>query len=205
MALKDKIERVHNDTDFKISFAGVTEEGEFVYDRTNGTVQPGLEYHIHYTKNKEEVYMLGGSHTPTSKIIRKIRGPKTLFSRYNELKTLSRKKYPSITPGYPTEADYRIGSFQRYFAKSLTISDAPVFEISHADYEIKNTSFDFIEIKWRITGEKDEVARVNGVTTINANEEMSGVARQLSVLEFWRPSSDSIDLIENKLSLLRNS
>ena len=72
MALKDKIERVHKDTDFKISFAGVTEEGEFVYDRTNGTVQPGLEYHIHYTKNKEEVYMLGGSHTPTSKIIRKI-------------------------------------------------------------------------------------------------------------------------------------
>ena len=54
-----------------------------------------------------------------------------------------------------------------------------------------------------VTGEKDEVARVNGVTRINANEEMSGVARQLSVLEFWRPSSDSIDMIENKLSLLK--
>ena len=174
-----------------------------MYDQTNGTVQPGLEYHIHYTKNKEEVYMLGGSHTPTSKIIRKVGGKKTLFSRYSKLKTLSRQKYPSITPGYPTEADYRIGSFQRYFAKSLTISDAPVFEVSREDFEISNTSFDFIEVKWRIKGEKNEVARINGVATFNANEKMPGVARQLSVLEFWRPPSDSIDLIENKLSLLK--
>ena len=65
--LKEDMERVHENTDFKVNFAGVTQMGEFRYTH-GGSVQPGLEYHIHYTNDKKEVYMTGGIHNSSSKI-----------------------------------------------------------------------------------------------------------------------------------------
>ena len=73
---KQEIKKIHNNTDFKIEFAGITQLGEFRYEH-GGTVQPGLEYHIHYMNNKREVYMTEGSHTNSSKIILKVGGKKT--------------------------------------------------------------------------------------------------------------------------------
>tara|TARA_R110002020_G_scaffold10269_4_gene39561 strand:- start:4405 stop:5022 length:618 start_codon:yes stop_codon:yes gene_type:complete len=205
MANKDKIKKIHDNTDFKISFAGVTQEGEFRYDQHGGSVQPDLDYHIHYTKDKKEVYMLGGSHTPTSKIIRRVSGPQTLFSQYDSIKTLTRQEYPSITPAYPVDSDYRIGNFTRYFAKSITTSDAPIFEVSEQDFENKNTLFEFVSFKWRISGIREEVVRINSVTVKNVNDQMPGIGRILSVLEFWRPPSNSPQTIQNKLSLLKKT
>ena len=203
MANKEKIKQIHDDTDFKIPFAGITETGEFVYEQHNGRVQAGLEYHIHYTKDKKEVYMLGGSHTPTSKIIRKVSGPRTLFSKYTTLKVTNRQDYPSITPAFPSESDYGIGKFTRYFARALTSSDAPIFEISKDDFNNKNTLFEYVDFGWRITGIRDEVYSINNIAITLANERMPGIYRELSALQFWRPPANSPQTIENKLSLLR--
>ena len=68
---KREMMRVHKDTDFKVNPAGVTELGEFIYTH-GGSVQQFIEYHIHYTNNKKEVFMTGGVHNSSSKIIRKV-------------------------------------------------------------------------------------------------------------------------------------
>ena len=66
--LKEEMMKIHKNTDFKVNFAGVTQIGEFIYTH-GGSVRPGLEYHIHYTNDKEEVFMTGNTHNPSSKII----------------------------------------------------------------------------------------------------------------------------------------
>ena len=78
MSIKEEIKQIHENTDFKVSFAGITELNEFVYAGHNGSVQPGLEYHIHYTNDKREVYMTGGIHNESSRIIERINGKNTL-------------------------------------------------------------------------------------------------------------------------------
>ena len=81
---KEIIKKIHDSTDFKIEFAGVTKLGEFRYDH-GGSVQPGLDYHVHYTNSKQEVYMTGGSHTEGRKIIIKVGGKKTLIKQYKNI------------------------------------------------------------------------------------------------------------------------
>ena len=54
---REEIEKIHDNTDFREFFAGITEVGEFQY--TNGSsVQAGLEYHVHYTNDKQEVFIV---------------------------------------------------------------------------------------------------------------------------------------------------
>ena len=69
--LKREIEKIHDKTDFKVEFAGVTQLGEFKYSH-GGSVQPGMEYHIHYTNDKKEVFMTGAIHNSYSKIIKTV-------------------------------------------------------------------------------------------------------------------------------------
>ena len=69
--LKEEMMQIHENTDFKANFAGITQLGEFKYTH-GGSVKPGLEYHIHYTNDKEEVFMTGGTHNSSSKIIEKV-------------------------------------------------------------------------------------------------------------------------------------
>ena len=106
-SLKEQMYRVHINTDFVENNAGITTVGEFQYTH-GGLVRPGLEYHIHYTKDKREVYMTGGVHNSSSKIIEKIRSSKdirfdvnnykkTVYGRYSDVKTLNRENYPSKT------------------------------------------------------------------------------------------------------------
>ena len=57
-----------------------------------------------------------------------------------------------------------------------------------------------ISFKWRISGIREEVVRINSVTVKNVNDQMPGIGRILSVLEFWRPPSNSPQTIQNKLS-----
>ena len=63
--LNEDVQKIHENTDFKVSSAGVTKLGEFQYSH-GGRVAAGLSYHIHYTNSKEEVFMLGPSHNSTS-------------------------------------------------------------------------------------------------------------------------------------------
>ena len=46
---REDIKKIHDNTDFRVNFAGVTQLDEFVYEEHGGSVRPGLEYHVHYT------------------------------------------------------------------------------------------------------------------------------------------------------------
>ena len=201
---KDKNKAIHDKSDYRILFAGTTVEGEFTYEEHGGSVQPGLDYHVHYTDDKKEVFMLGGVHRPTSKIIVKSDN-QSLFTRYGSLVLNSKGKYPENKISSPSKADYRIGRFKRYFVKDLTQTDGQVFEITKEDFDDQNILFQYIEFNWRISGKKDEVERHNNLVLTVVNQTMPGIARKLSTFEYYRPPKNSPESLEKKLSLLRNS
>lgn len=200
---KEKVKKIHDSTDFKRSFAGVTQVGEFVYDEHESSVQPGLNYHVHYTNSKKEVFMLGGSHSPSSKIIKKVGGVKSLFTKYSDLTSNSKDKYPEgITP-IPKDSDYRIGSFTRYFTQLANDPTADIFEISEEDNDQQNNLFRYINFKWRISGTKSEVTRDNQKTMNNINSDFVGIIRKLFPLQLWKPKKNSPTDLQNKLLLLK--
>ena len=57
-AYRDKNKTIHDKSDFRVLFAGTTVEGEFTYEEHGGSVQPGLDYHVHYTNDKQEVFRM---------------------------------------------------------------------------------------------------------------------------------------------------
>ena len=199
---KEEIKQVHDNTDFKLNFAGITLLGEFVYSH-GGTVQPGLDYHIHYTNNKQEVYMIGGVDSESSRIVQKVGGTKTLFTQYTDVKVSTKEEYPVITPAYPSESDYSIGSITRYFTQKANNPNGAIFEISEEDFENQNSLFKYIDFEWRLSGTKQEVTRFNQITINAVNVDLPGISRHLFPLQYWRPPKNSPDDLQKKLLLLK--
>ena len=197
------VQLVHEDTDFRILFAGITEVGEFQYTH-GGVVKPGMEYHIHYTNNKEEVFMTGGAHTPSSKIIYKIGGTRSNFLDYIFLKgSESKMKYPKNISRIPTPSEYRIGYFTRFFARKVISTNASIIEVSQSDYEEQNNLFEYIRLQWTISGDKLAVGRENSKTLRSMNLILPGIKQFLNIYQHWRPAIGSQDYLEKKLSLRR--
>tara|TARA_B100000902_G_scaffold390052_1_gene438305 strand:- start:1175 stop:1795 length:621 start_codon:yes stop_codon:yes gene_type:complete len=198
--LKEEMMKIHEDTDFKVNFAGVTQLGEFKYTH-GGSVQPGLGYHIHYTNDKEEVFMTDDTHNSSSKIIEKVNGNQSLFSTYSELNSQVKEDYPSKHTPLPSESDYRIGTFKRYFAQKLNNVNGEIFEIKEEDNDI-NILFRYIVLDWRISGKKSEVIRDNQVTidSISRTRGNEQFRKILFPLQLWNPPKDSVDDIQEKLS-----
>ena len=198
--LKEDMERVHENTDFKVNFAGVTQMGEFRYTH-GGSVQPGLEYHIHYTNDKKEVYMTGGIHNSSSKIIERI-GSQSSFQRYTRLKQSSKSQYPRKHTPLPNDSDYNIGEISRYFCQKSNDKDSELFEVSIDNYDKQNNLFRYFEITWRISGKKSEVIRdnqslIDSISIIRGNEQLRKI---LFPLQYWNPPKDSVDDIQAKLN-----
>jgi len=199
--LKEEMMRVHEDTDFKTNFAGLTKSNEFEYTH-GGKVPAGLEYHIHYTNNKEEVFMTGGIHNSNSKIIEKVSGDVSLFSKYATLKPSIRDEYPQKITLNPSEADYRIGKITRYFTQKANNLFDEIFEISKEDYDNQNNLFRYVEFSWRISGTKSEVIRDN-TNTLNKLQQTrgnAGIIEKLNLLQFYKPPAGSVDDLTDKLS-----
>ena len=75
------------------------------------------------------MYLTGITDTSNSKIIKRVNN-KTMFSKYSSLKSLTRQKYPEVTPANPTDSDYRIGKITRYFTQKANDRNADIFEES---------------------------------------------------------------------------
>ena len=185
--LKEEAKQVHEDTDFKSSVVGITQPNEFKYTH-GGSVRPELEYHIHYTNTKREVFMTGGSHSTSSKIIEKIDGSKSLFSTYTKIKHSFKNEYPKKYNPIPSEGDYGGGSLNRYFTQKANNLNGELFEISKEDFDNKNTLFRYVKISWRLTGKKSEVIRdntrtINTFSTTRGNEELRKI---LSPSQLWK-------------------
>tara|TARA_Y100000361_G_C11158838_1_gene345853 strand:+ start:2985 stop:3602 length:618 start_codon:yes stop_codon:yes gene_type:complete len=197
--LKKDMEKVHEDTDFKIEFAGTTQTGEFFYTH-GGSVPSGLDYHIHYTNKKREVFMTGGIHNSESKIINRIIN-NSMFNTYSKLQNIKKQSYPSKSNPKPTESDYRIGTYKRYFAQKANNLDSELFEISQDNFEINNL-YRYISITWKVTGLKSEVFNFNTNQVLPLSEERGNeqLLNILSPLQYWNPPKGSVDDIQEKLS-----
>ena len=199
--LKKEMKKVHENTDFKVNFAGITQPNEFKYSH-GGSVRPGVEYHVHYTNDKKEVFMTGGFHNSNSKIIEKIDGSKSLFSTYTKIKNVVKNEYPKKYNPIPSEGDYGGGSLNRYFTQKANNLNGELFEISKEDFDNKNTLFRYVKISWRLTGKKSEVIRdntrtINTFSTTRGNEELRKI---LSPSQLWKAPKGSIDDVTSKLS-----
>jgi hypothetical protein len=161
-------------------------------------------YSVYYTLNKDEVYLTGVTNTSNSKVIEKV-SDKTLFGRYKDLKSLIRIPYPKPTPTKPSESDYRIGEITRYFTQMANDNSKPIFEISKKDFGVPNSLYKYTEFQWRISGTKEEVSRDNRVTIKALERAYSGISNVLFPLQHWKPSKDSVDDLQKKLSLLRKT
>ena len=197
--LKEEMMKVHEDTDFKVNFAGVTQLGEFKYTH-GGSVQPGLGYHIHYTNDKQEVFMTDDTHNSSSKIIEKVNGGQSLFSTYSELNLQVKEDYPKKYTPQPSDSDYRIGTFIRYFAQKANNLNGEIFEIEEEDND-KNNLFRYIVLEWTISGKKVDVIRINTetiefISRVRGNEQFRKI---LFPLQLWNPPKNSTDDIQSKL------
>ena len=179
-----------------------TKSQEFIYSQTRGFVRPDMVYSVYYTLSKKEVYLTGITDTSNSKIIKRVNN-KTMFSKYSNLKTLVRQKYPEITITNPTDSDYRIGRITRYFTQKGNNRNADIFEVSKADFSSKNNLYRYTSFQWRISGKKEEVTRDNQSTMRRLEKEYSGISRILFPLQLWIPSKDSLESLQKKLSLLK--
>jgi len=197
--LKEEMMEVHENTDFKTNFAGITQPNEFKYSH-GVSVQPGLGYHIHYTNDKQEVFMTDDTHNSSSKIIEKVNGNQSLFSTYSELNSQVKEDYPKKYTPLPSDSDYRIGTFKRYFTQKANNLDGEIFEIKEEDNEINNL-FRYIVLDWRISGTKSEVIRDNS-RTINVFSRTRGneqLRKIIFPLQLWNPPKGSVDDIRAKL------
>ena len=214
-SLKEEMYKVIENADFVENNVGISQPSEFRYTH-GGIVRPGLEYHIHYTKSKREVYMTGGVHTASSKIIEKIRFErdmrfeknqfkKTVYARYSDVKTLNRENYPKKISIFPSDSDYRIGTITRYFAQKANNTEDDLFEISEEDSQNTNPLFRYLSFEWRISGTRQEVFRDNKRTIDSLIQGMGNktLENKLRPLRLWKAEEGSEEDVENKLNLLK--
>ena len=205
-SLKEDMMLVHKNTDFVVNFAGVTKPNEFKYTH-GGKVTIGLEYHIHYTNDKREVFMTGGVHNSSSKIIEKVNGYDSLFSQYTKVKYSEKKEYPKKFLPSPTDSDYKTGTITRYFTQKANDLNSELFEISEEDFNRKNNLFRYFELIWRVSGNKIEVSRDNLLTmeTFSIERGNDTLNKILYPLQLWKPDKDSYENTIRKLARLKNN
>lgn len=203
MVNKQKIQKIK--TDIERTIQGLrTKPQEFIYKQTRGFVKPNMLYSVYYTLSKQEVYLTGVTNTSNSKIITKVRD-KTSFARYKDIQTLSRTPYPKPTSTKPSESDYRIGEITRYFTRMANDISKPILEISKEDFGNQNSLYKYTESQWRISGTKEEVDRDNRLRIRGLELDYPGISNILFPLQLWKPSKDSVDDLQKKLSLLRKT
>ena len=201
MTTKQKIQNIK--TNIERTIQGLsTKPQEFIYSQTKGFVKPDTLYSVYYTLTKKEVYLTGITDTSNSKIIKRVNN-KTMFSKYSSLKSLTRQKYPEVTPANPTDSDYRIGKITRYFTQKANDRNADIFEVSKDDFSSKNNLYRYTSFQWRISGKRGEVIRDNGATMIGQEKDYPGISRLLFPLQLWIPPKNSLESLEKKLSLLK--
>ena len=144
--------------------------------------------------------MTGGIHNSESKIINRIIN-NSMFNTYSKLKNIKKQSYPSKSNPKPTESDYRIGTYKRYFAQKANNLDSELFEISQDNFEINNL-YRYFSIIWKISGTKLEVLlyNTNAVVPLSRQRGNEQLLNILSPLQYWNPPKKSLDDIRLKLN-----
>lgn len=172
----EKIRQIHKNTVRVVRDAGIVPNNStFVYISNGMFVKKGTPYHIHYTNDFEEYYMTGGSHSITSRLIRKIMD-KSDYQKYTENYG---KNYVRLEPqkikGVPTTQDYVKGYFMRFFALKVESTDPPI----EVDSDFGSPLYEIYSLKWTINGKRQAVGRTNVAARealIERNERLKGIA-----------------------------
>lgn len=200
MATKQQIQNIK--TDIERTIQGLrTKPQEFRYDE-GGFVKPNTLYSVYYTLNKQEIYLTGIQNTTNSRLIIK-EIPDTLFSEYSNIEVSRRQDYPRQSTFKPTDSDYEIGEVTRYFTQKANDTTQPIFEINKETFNNKNSLFKYTDFTWIISGLKSDVERENLITMRFLEADYPGISRVLFPLQYWTPSKDSKEDLENKLSRLK--
>lgn len=100
---------------------------------------------------------------------------------------------PLIKVDSITNSDYKRGYIWRYFFKQCNNIDSAIYEINESEYnKIKNYFlYKSLKIKWKITGDKEEVKQINTNIIDNSKKILIGIDKLLNrnVLLYWKDDS----------------
>ena len=149
-----------------------TRKGEFRYKNIK-PVKGGIPYHIRYTTDLKEYFITGASYNKQSEII--YRNIYSNFSYYNSLNKQSVLTIPEnrVTP---TEADYQMGFYKRYFAKKANDLNSTPFEIEEEFYQ-SSPLYNYVSVKWFISGTELDVydANIKSILTASRTVDISNI------------------------------
>ncbi|MAG28325.1 hypothetical protein CMI47_22600 [Candidatus Pacearchaeota archaeon] len=203
MLSKIQIQRIKRNSE-RVEEGLITRFREFFYTDTNSFVKPDTIYSVYYTVNKTQVYFTGFLDSRNSRKIIKVGGGKTMFEIYSKLNPTQRENYPENIQVIPTENDYLRGSITRYFAQKANDYYAVIFETTKDAYTNKSNLYRYVEFEWVISGIKSVVMTENRLIMNGINRDFPGISKLLFPLQLWRPSKNSPDYLQKKLSLVKN-
>ena len=177
-------------------FQFVTDQGKFV--------KKGTMYHIHYTKDLGEHFMIGTGH---DNILSKLIFPLdvegiTQFGYYSSLNKQEPLTLKS-TVTYPTEKDYKKGSYTRYFARKANEEKSSPFEVSGADFGT-SPLYIYATVNWNLKGTKAQIFFRNNKQIALAMKTIPNIYRILSPYQFYKAeeSLTPMELVKERLGVV---
>ena len=181
-----------------------TQLKQYYYIDTGGFVKPDTIYTVYYMPSKKVIYLTGTLSSSNSRQIKSLSKP-TLFEEYSKLTTLSKDDYPKPIIPKPSKSDYSAGTMTRYVAVKANNPNDKIIEISEDDFNSKNSLFKYTSFMWRVSGKKTDVSIENKKTITGLVKEYSNITDLLFPLQYWKPSDNTSDSVEKKLSLLKKT
>lgn len=89
----------------------------------------------------------------------------------------------------PTENDYRIGYIQRYFIQKINDEGSYIYEVTKDYFSdiLTNPFFKGVTLKWKISGNRDEVKEMNRKSVSYASKNMKKLSLYLpNYLQFHK-------------------
>lgn len=149
-----------------------------------------LEYKGYYWQNSKDQFFSGKTpnQAPTVLIVRKSQEdsettsvPKKYSTWIGTLPSGESRTKPGLSPNknepIPTEDDYSVGDFTRYFTKKTNqniyyeISKEDYAKLENKDSSIKWQLYQGIQLKWLLIGGKDGVYKANKNTVMIAEQQ----------------------------------
>lgn len=149
-----------------------------------------LEYKGYYWQNSKDQFFSGKTPTqaPTVLIVRKSTEdsetpsvPKKYSTWIGTLPNGESRTKPGLSPNkntpLPTDSDYTIGEFTRYFTKKTNqniyyeISKEDYAKLENRDSSIKWQLYQGIQLKWLLVGGKDGVYKANKNTVMTVEQQ----------------------------------
>ena len=185
--LDPTVKQIHDNTERKVENLEA-ERNQFTFQ--NGRlVAKGFPYHIHYTKDLQEVFMSEAVHSTNSKILVPLSRDVSNFTYYNTLNKQEILKLKS-TFSPPKNSDYGKGSYLRYFASQANDDTEPPIEVSKKDFETSSL-YVYAKVRWYISGKKNLVYSKNIQEIQKASLRIPNIRKVLSPFQFYRFGDDS--------------